>query len=422
MSTENESDSARQEAYKLLQQDAGLSAAGCQVYENEVRRWMDERRTGTAFEISRTVNGKLMQDGTARPRQLRHLVTGEAVHRLVSIYFDALGYGKELVDTGGGQKAWLYYADELGRQQWKAAQASQASHPPAANQAADDDRYIIRQEIGRCHLRFEDEDQCVPGESVNFETLARLLDERGREIGALELLGIGVDVEREEKAKQARSELGGKPQSAAQEDALDEEEIRAVTGRIKDLHKEIEALRTEPDIDRIEKIDDLTDELLKCTDCLDKGTRDKAEKKRKGPPGEADGAVEPETVREIKARIKALMEQIHEAKKKNDSERIVELTKKLLECHDSWNEARRDSEEMERRRSRPLGSPGSDEEALKSVGMRIERAKKAIADTKKMPRLTEHLNKVVLVYGKSKWVYNGTIHWKVEGFSARPKP
>jgi hypothetical protein len=108
----------RKHAYQILQGTAGLSLADCQFYEDSVHRWIAERRAFTAYEISYAVNGELIQaEGVA----LRHAVTGDAVHVLLSIYTEAAGYTSELINLGGGRMPRLYYPDEAGRQEWMSA-------------------------------------------------------------------------------------------------------------------------------------------------------------------------------------------------------------------------------------------------------------------------------------------------------------
>jgi hypothetical protein len=108
----------RKHAYKILQDMAELSLADCQFYEDSIRRWIADRRTFTAYEISYAVNGELIQAGKV---WLRHAVTGNAVHLLVSIYAETAGYESELVDLGPGRVPRLYYPDEAGRREWKSA-------------------------------------------------------------------------------------------------------------------------------------------------------------------------------------------------------------------------------------------------------------------------------------------------------------
>ena len=280
-----------------------------------------------------------------------------------------------------------------------------------------DGPYAMWREGNVWEIVFEEENHSF-ADSVNFETLARLLKEPGREIGARELLGIVVDVEVEEKAKQARSELRYEPQLSAPAPDLSEEAIRSTTIRIKDLHKEIQVISDEPDIGRSEMIEDRMKELLQCVDYLDRGTRDNAEKERESSSetGEPDDMAGQETIRDVTTRMKKLIEQIHEARRNHDRERFVGLTKELVSCHESWLQAKHAKEEMERRRSRRRGNPETDDDAMKGLHERINRVKKAIADTEKMLHLSEHLaTKIIPVYDKPKWKYDADIYWKVEG-------
>jgi hypothetical protein len=295
-----------------------------------------------------------------------------------------------------------------------AARGSQGAATPAAT--GDEAPRFVRKEGKTLHIRFHAEDSHVPY-SVNFVPLARLLNEPGRAMGALELLGLGVDIEREEKAKQAGSEPHGGRQLDAPIPDMDEQTIRAVMTRIKGLQEEIRAISDEPDIGRGEMIEERITELLDCVDFLDTGTRDRAEKETKRPraTGEPDDTLH-ETIKGIETRMREVTKQIRGARWNREDEQFLMLTRELVKLHDSWIEERHKGEEMERRRPRRRGKWGSDDEAFKTVGTRLDRAKAAVADTKTMPRLAEHLEKtIVRVPDQPKWKYAGGFYWKVEG-------
>ena len=116
----------RRHAYELLQRDANLSLADCQFYEDEVRRWITEEHAFTAYEISYAVNSELIRAGKV---WLRHNLTRDAVHALISMYAVAAGYESQLVYLGPGRMPRLYYPNDAARQQWEAA------HKPATLRA-----------------------------------------------------------------------------------------------------------------------------------------------------------------------------------------------------------------------------------------------------------------------------------------------
>ena len=107
----------RQHAYELFQQKVNLSLPECQFYEEEIRRWIDEKRAFTAYQVSHTVNGVLIQCGKVG---LRYTMTRDAVHAILSLYLDAAGYKSSIEDLGDGRKPWLYYPDEASRMSWLA--------------------------------------------------------------------------------------------------------------------------------------------------------------------------------------------------------------------------------------------------------------------------------------------------------------
>ena len=113
----------RKHTYQILQETAGLSLADCQFYEDTARRWIVERLTFTAYEMSYAVNSELIRAGKVR---LRHAVTGNAVHALVSIYAGAAGYKSEPIDMKSGRVPRLYYPDAAGRRSWLALHLPEA--------------------------------------------------------------------------------------------------------------------------------------------------------------------------------------------------------------------------------------------------------------------------------------------------------
>ena len=114
----------RQHAYEILQRDAKLSSAECQFYEEEVRRWIDEKRTFTAYDVSYAINGVLRRSGKVG---LRHAVTRDAVKAFLSLYLDNAGYKSSIEDLGDDRRPRLYYPDEAVRLSWLAAQMPTAS-------------------------------------------------------------------------------------------------------------------------------------------------------------------------------------------------------------------------------------------------------------------------------------------------------
>ena len=83
---------------------------------------------------------------------------------------------------------------------------------PAVRREAED-CYLVQRQGTAWKVCFEEEDAPFSGRK-KLLPLARLLREPDRKIDAVELDREGIDVEREEKARQARSELPDKPQGA----------------------------------------------------------------------------------------------------------------------------------------------------------------------------------------------------------------
>jgi hypothetical protein len=149
--------------------------------------------------------------------------------------------------------------------------------------------YIFQREIGTWHFRFEGEEAHFE-HSDNFISLARLLNEPGRRMNALELVSEGVDIEREKVATQFQR--GDKnPPHGTPDDAVDPETIKNVTKCIEEFKAEILVAQQEYDI---AKVEELTEALREAQDYLDSSTRDteKREIRRPRPLGEP-GLMEP---------------------------------------------------------------------------------------------------------------------------------
>ena len=273
--------------------------------------------------------------------------------------------------------------------------------------------YIMKRELQAWSMCYEMETASF-GRPKRFEPIARLLFERGREIDAKELRGRGVDVEREEAAKQAQSEQPDKPQPGTKDVKITPRGIRLATEENDRLKGEIQLIMGQPDlVEKMDKIENLTVKLRRGCRFLDKATRDKEYVERKSSPGEQGGTVKDERVSDITNRIDELLSEIQEARKRNENRKVDTLQEELLERLHRWLEPIR--EKMKHRRPRTLGGGGQEERDRRAVEMRIDRALKDIADA--MLRCGEYLKETIVPVDDkpNKWVYKGNIVWKVEG-------
>ena len=269
--------------------------------------------------------------------------------------------------------------------------------------------YLIRRQGRAWTVRFEGEEEPFSGKK-KLLAIAKLLRRHGEQIDALELDREGIDVEREEKAKQARSELSDKVQLDGLDDKIDEEGIQFMMKRIEGLEGDIRFAMGQPDLEEMDEVEKLTVKLRQICRYLDKATCDKEYMERKSRAGEQGGAANQERACDITDRIDELLEQIEHARNSGEGKKVVVLRKELRELLHRLLDTPR--EKMKHRRSRRNSGP--EEDSRKAVLGNIKRAKEDIA--KVMPRCGEYLEeKVIQVGSQAKWVYIGDIVWKVEG-------
>jgi hypothetical protein len=269
--------------------------------------------------------------------------------------------------------------------------------------------YLIRRKGRAWSVRFEDEDAPFSGKK-RLLAIAKLFRQHGEQMDVLELDREGIDVEREEKAKQARSEQPGKVQSGGQDPKITEEGIQLMMKKIDSFEGDIRFAIGQPDLEKMDEVEELTVKLREICRFLDKVTCDKEYVERKSRAGEQGGAANQERAGDITDRIDELLEQIEHARNSDEGKTVVVLRKELLERLHCLLDTPR--EKMKHRRPRNNSDP--EEDSRKAVDIIIERAKKDIAEL--MPRCGEYLKEtVVRVSGKAKWIYTGDIVWKVEG-------
>jgi hypothetical protein len=274
-------------------------------------------------------------------------------------------------------------------------------------------RYVLRRQGTAWSVYFEDEEAAFGGRR-KFVPIAKLLREPGREMDALELIREGVDVEREERAKQAQSEAPDKPQAGGRDPALDSKATRAGMEEMERLMEEIQMVMREPGLDMLEKVEAMTGELIRGYRVLNQATRDQAVIEEKQSLDDQGTEMEEETLSDLAEQIEDLLARILEARKRHDGKKVEELREELLERIFRWIETWHDKEKMVRRRSRPLGTQDPEERARYTVDRSIQRAKKDIAE--KMPHCGKYLRETIgQVADDAKWVYKGKILWKVEG-------
>jgi hypothetical protein len=141
--------------------------------------------------------------------------------------------------------------------------------PPTIKEQESEHRYIFRRENDVWYMRFEDEDDHAP-HSENFIPVARLLNEPGRKMNAIELVSEGIDLKKKEASEQAYP--GSKdPQIGIQDETVTEEVMDALKKCIETAKQRLELAQEEHDI---EKVEELKAELAQYQNYLDSSTRD----------------------------------------------------------------------------------------------------------------------------------------------------